>query len=704
MQLVIVESPAKARTIEKYLGKDYTVLASFGHVRDLPTKKIGIDVHHNFEPVYEVTGRPDVLKKITAAAKKAAKIVLATDLDREGEAIAWHLRELLEAPESKTERVVFHEITEGAIKNAFTHPRKLNLNLVDAQVARRVLDRLVGYKLSPLLWQKVRAGLSAGRVQSVAVRLMVDREREIEEFKKVEYWAIKASLKPKDDREFMAVLSECDDKALDNLAVKNEAQAKKIEKELQNAQFIVKEINEKPSVRYPAPPFATSTLQMEAARKLGYSAKRTMMLAQMLYEDGHITYMRTDSTVMSASAINAARTEIKKQFGPNYLPASPRIYKTKAKGAQEAHEAIRPTHFNNIRVNVEPAARKLYELIWKRAMASQMAEAKVKITEIKIAAGCYGFLAKGETVEFPGFLKLYFEDLDEDTPQDALIAGELLPQVHSGELLELLKLLVEQKFTEPLPRYTEAMLVKALEKAGIGRPSTYAPTLSTIQERGYVELLEKRLYPTEIGIIVTDLLKEHFADIVDLNFTAEMEGNLDKVAEGSRKWVEVVKDFYGPFAKNLREKSKEIKKEDLVEETDQKCPKCGQGERVIKVGRYGKFYTCSRYPECDYAEKVVPNGGKKAEPKKVVGKCPDCGGELVERRGRYGQFVGCGNYPKCKYIVVPPVKIVAKCLDCGGNVIEKRTKRGKIFYGCANYPKCKYATWEKPGESVKSKK
>jgi len=590
MNLVIVESPAKAKTIERYLGKDYKVLASFGHVRDLPEKELGVDVDHDFEPAYQIVPKA---KKTIAELKKYASdaktLYLATDLDREGEAISWHLLYALKVKENdpKIKRIVFNEITKSAIEHAVASPRNIDKHLVDAQQARRVLDRLVGYKLSPLLWKKVKTGLSAGRVQSVAVRLIVEREREIRNFKPEEYWVLAVDLEKETSETFRAFLVERNGQAIKKLDIKNQVSADEIRQLLNGANYTVSSVETKESVRRPSAPFVTSTLQMESSRKLGFSAKQTMMIAQKLYEAGHITYMRTDSTNLSAEAVAAARETIKARFGDRHLPSVAPKYQTKTKGAQEAHEAIRPTHFDKENVSSESREQRLYDLIWKRTIASQMADALFEVIEARVLAAAaeqFTFLAKGERMVFDGFIRLYTEGRDDE----ALNESGTLPKLSQGESVQLVDLITDQKFTEPPKRYSEALLVKKLESLGIGRPSTYAPTISTVQDRGYVELIEKRFQPTEIGEIVTDLLVKHFANVVDYQFTARMEEDFDEIASGEKQWVPVIRDFYGPFKENLDVKSKEIEKKDIIkdEPIGEACPNCGK-ELVIKLGRFG---------------------------------------------------------------------------------------------------------------------
>ncbi|MFA5927626.1 MAG: type I DNA topoisomerase [Patescibacteria group bacterium] len=719
MNLVIVESPAKAKTIEKYLGKDFRVLASFGHVRDLPEKELGVDVDKDFDPKYVI---PNKAKKAISELKKysgdANIIYLATDLDREGEAISWHLLYALKIKETdpKVKRIVFNEITESAIKNAVAKPRSIDRNLVDAQQARRVLDRLVGYKLSPLLWKKVKTGLSAGRVQSVAVRLVVEREREIKNFNPEEYWVIAVDLSKLDkEQPFRAFLVERDGKDVKKMDVKDQKIAAEIKENLQGAKYSVLSVNKKESLRRPPAPFITSTLQMEASRKLGFSAKQTMMLAQKLYEAGHITYMRTDSFNLSTDAVAEIRKTIKESYGDAYLPSQAQKYTTKAKHAQEAHEAIRPTHFTQIKVSAEAREQRLYDLIWKRTVATQMKEAVVEVIEARIVADGkerFVFVAKGERFTFDGFVRLYTEGRDDDVASDE---NKTLPGLDKGEMLRFIDLISQQKFTEPPKRYSEAMLVKKLEGLGIGRPSTYAPTLSTIQDRGYVELEEKRFKPTEIAGIVNDLLVAHFENIVDYRFTAKMEEEFDEIAEGERQWVPVIREFYEPFAKRLTEKNKEIDKKDIIKEeaTDEKCPECGNHNLVIRLGRYGKFLACPGYPKCKYSRPIESKTDEKndlvisgGETQRLADaeneKCDKCGGKMTLKEGRFGKFLACENYPTCKNTKTIAKTSGMKCPDCEeGEVIERRTKRGKMFWGCSRYPECKYASWTNPNAKAK---
>lgn len=705
MNLVIVESPVKGRTISKYLGPEYKVLSSFGHVRDLPKSKLGVDVEHHFEPKYVIPAKAKkTIAELKEAVEKSDTILLATDPDREGEAISWHLTETLNLKKKTVQRIVFHEITKPAIQEALKHPRALDFNLIDAQQARRVLDRLVGYELSPFLWKKIRYGLSAGRVQSVAVRLVVEREREIQKFIKEEYWSIEADLKKKTGGpKFRARLIKIGEVALDKMHLKNKTAAKKILVALDGAQYRVAAIVKKETMRNPAPPFTTSTLQQEAARKLGLSAKQTMMLAQQLYENGHITYMRTDSVNLAQAAINQAKAIVTSHFGQSYSKS--RQYTTKTKGAQEAHEAIRPTDFSKTpgiaKRDLERNQTRLYDLIWKRAMASQMASAIFDQTSVDISADPrsstvnqrpYIFRANGQLVKFDGFIRVYTEGRDESEEE----AEGQLPELIVDEILKLIELLSLQHFTEPPPRYTDATLIKALEAHGIGRPSTYAPTLSTIQERDYVAKVDKKYEPTEIGFLVNDMLVENFPEIVDINFTSHLEEELDNIAEGKIKWVPVVEEFYTPFKKHLTEK--EVSVEKLTETSTTPCPHCGQ-MMIIKFGRMGKFLACP-----DLTSKVTRPLPEEAAQIKILEektkdeKCPRCAKPMVVKRGRFGYFLGCSDYPTCKGISKIWNKTGFKCLHCHiGDIVEKKSRRrGKVFYACTNYPRCRFLMNKRP--------
>jgi DNA topoisomerase-1 len=706
MELIIVESPTKAKTIGKFVGKNYVVESSYGHIRDLPKSKTGIDVKHNFEPTYVIPKKAEpVVANLQKLAKKATRVILATDEDREGEAIAWHLIQALDlekkGKEKPTERIAFHEITKDAILRALEHPRELDINLVDAQQARRVLDRLVGYELSPFLWRKVRYGLSAGRVQSVAVRLVVERERLIQAFNKEEYWTIEGKFFPeKGKASFPATLTTINDKAVGKMGITTEAEARTIVDAVRNAHFHIKDIAVKDVRRNPSAPFTTSTLQQEAARKLGFSAKQTMMVAQHLYENGFITYMRTDSVNLAESALAEARAVITKEFGADYALPEPRRYATKSKGAQEAHEAIRPTSLaatsaGSLGIKDRNSVR-LYDLIWKRTIASQMKEALLEQTAVDIEAETAQretFRANGQTVKFDGFIRVYTEGRDDETTDE--IEGKL-PKLEIGQPLSLEEILPLQHFTEPPARYTDATLVKALESEGIGRPSTYAPTLSTIQDRGYVEKIEKKYQPTEIGTLVTDLLVENFPEIVDIKFTSRIEEEFDEIAEGKMKWTDVCREFYVPFKKNLVEKEASVEKQ--IETSDVPCPQHPGEMMIIKFGRMGKFLACPQpgvkitLPMPEEAAQI-----KVLEEKTKDERCPICGKPMKVRRGRFG-FLGCVDYPTCKGVSKIWDKTGFKCPNCkiGDVVLKKSRGRGRPFYACNRWPACTFLMSKKP--------
>ena len=703
--LVIVESPAKAKMIKKFLGKDYTVKASMGHVRDLPKSVMGVNTEKDFKPKYVISqDKKKVIKDLKTAIGAKTTVWMATDEDREGEAIAWHLKSALKL-EKTPKRIVFHEITKPAILKAVENPRALDKKLVDAQQARRILDRLVGYELSPLLWKKVRYGLSAGRVQSVAVRLIVDREREIEAFKPDEFWKV-AVLCDHKKGDFEAFLAEKNGKKYEPT---KEKEAKDVVKAIKKADLKIAKVEKKQHKKNPAAPFTTSTLQQEAARKLHMSVKRTMMVAQQLYEGGHgdhglITYMRTDSVNLGNSALKAAAHVIEDEFGKEYVLDEPRKFKSK-KGAQEAHEAIRPVDLKikpeDVKDKLDKDQYRLYKLIWERTLACQMAQAILDRTTISVEAGKYTLKAHGQTVKFDGFMKVYIEGRDhkKDEEEDR---ERILPEVSEGDAVKAKKIEPTQHFTKPPPRYTEASLVKKLESLEIGRPSTYAPTIGTIQNRGYIVRNDSRqLVPEMIGCVVTDLLVKHFPDIVDYDFTAEMEDDLDKVAEGKREWVPLLKAFYKPFHKLIEEKMETIKKEDVVEKTDEICDECG-APMVIKFGRYGKFMSCSKYPECDHTKPLGKDEHEQeeideAEEKFKGKKCPKCKSPMEVKMGRYGPFLACSAYPKCKHIQNIVQLAGVKCPECKGQLIERRTRKGgKIFWGCNKFPKCKFASWNKP--------
>jgi len=772
--LVIVESPSKAKIINKYLGNDYTVMASVGHVKDLPKKGIGIDFDNNFEPTYEVIpGKEKVVKQLKSAAKDVETIYIATDPDREGEAIGWHIREELigRGKNRKTvRRVLFNEITKTAIQESFKNPTDVDQNLVDAQQARRLLDRIVGYQVSPLLWEKVRRGLSAGRVQTVALRLVVEREREIQAFVSTEYWSIIANLAASGPPPFDARLFRIDDKSVktadfdkdvkgSEVHIKDKQQAEAIVADLEREKYVVSSVTTKEKKRNPVPAFTTSKLQQEASRKLRFNVKKTMQVAQRLYEGieigdeglvGLITYMRTDSTRVADSALAEARELIAKQYGKEYLPEKAIHYRSK-KDAQDAHEAIRPTSSMRTPDAMSRFLGKdelaLYKLIWQRFVASQMMPAVFDQTTIDITAGKkYLLRATGSVVKFDGFLRVYEEGKDEKDEEDAEQALRL-PKVKQGEQLKLNKVIPDQHFTEPPPRYTEATLVKALEEKGIGRPSTYASIMTVIQDREYVARKENRFWPTELGVIVNDLLVESFADLFNVQYTAHMEDELDEVEDGKLGWTDALAEFYAKFTRDLaaaKEHMRDVKRQEII--TDEVCDNCGS-KMAIKFGRYGQFLACTNYPECKTtrdipkihdeageqtaeaaAEETCENCGKPmvlkrgrfgqflactgypdckttrkiqkgqiAAPDVVLEEpCPKCGQNLVIKQGRFGPFTACSSYPKCKYIKQETIGVA--CPDCGDGdlIVRKGGRAKKTFYGCSNYPECKFVSWDKP--------
>ena len=754
--LVIVESPAKAKTIGKYLGKNYTVKASLGHVKDLPKKNLSVDVENDFKPVYEVIeGKKKLIAELKTAAKGADAVYLAADPDREGEAICFHLQEELQDRKNGTKffRVMFNEITKSAIQKAFEKPLSVNLHLVDAQQARRILDRLVGYKISPLLWDKVRRGLSAGRVQTVALRLIVDREREIKAFIKKEYWSIDVNLAAKKPPQLSAHLAK---KNEENLEISNQAEADAIVATLDGTNYVVRSVTNREKKRNPVPPFITSTLQQESARKLRFSVKRTMMLAQKLYEGvelgkdegavGLISYMRTDSTRVSADALEEVRGMITERYGAEYRPEKANFYKSK-KDAQDAHEAIRPTSAlrtpESVASFLAEDEAKLYALIWQRFVASQMTPAVFDQTTIDVDAkgkdgADYIFRATGSVEKFNGFLRVYKEGKDAKDEDDEEEKSKL-PAVTQGEVLKFKAILPEQHFTEPPPRFTEATLVKELEADGVGRPSTYASILSTIQDREYVKKEGGKFTPTELGMVVTDLLLESFDDLFDTSYTARMEEELDSIEEGKLDWRTAMSDFYVRFEKDLEHAATHMTDIKRMERpTDFVCEKCGK-PMVIKWGKHGSFIACTGYPDCTNTREIAEEGateqdeavycdncgrpmvlkkgrfgqflacsgypdckttkqlGEAQKPKDVPldEDCPQCGGKLVKKYGRFGEFVACGNYPKCKYVKQKTIGV--KCPNCSeGEIIERRSKRGKTFYGCNRYPECDFVAWGKP--------
>lgn len=759
--LVIVESPAKARTINRYLGRDFTVKASMGHVRDLPKKGLGVDLENQFQPTYElIPGKEKIVKELKSAARRADSVYIATDPDREGEAIGWHLSEALSSKKQKVYRVLFNEITKQAVQQAFKNPREIDSNLVDAQQARRILDRLVGYKISPLLWDKVRRGTSAGRVQTVALRLIVEREKEICAFQSKEYWTVTAKLSTHQSPPFEARLQKYEGK---NLEISNEKQAQEIITELKGASFVVKNVKTKKKTRKPVPPFITSKLQQEASRKLHFSVKKTMVVAQHLYEGielgkqgsiGLITYMRTDSLRVSQDALTEFRKAIGQSYGNQYLPEKPVFYRSR-KEAQDAHEAIRPTSTTRnpeaIKTFLSVDEYKLYKLIWQRFIASQMKPALFDQTVVEIEADRYLFKTAGSVLRFDGFLKVYEEGTDEKE-EEAESQTDSLPNLTKDEVLILAQVIPQQHFTKPLPRFSEATLVKVLEEKGIGRPSTYVAILTTIQDREYVIRSEGKLVPTELGQIVNDLLVASFTDLFDIQYTARMEEELDEIEEGKIRWIKALKDFYRKFNADLKQAHKQMKDIKKMEEpTGETCEKCGAG-LVIKWGRHGKFVACSGYPDCKNTRELAPtmlngtgsaetegqavevicencgkamalkrgrfgqflactgypncrttkklqpsNSGKSLVPEVQLEEiCPQCGKNLVIKHGRFGEFTACSNYPECKFVKKKTLGVSCPESDCSGEIVERRSRRGRVFYGCDQYPKCRFTIWNKP--------
>jgi len=724
--LVIVESPAKAKTLEKYLGRDYQVKASVGHVVDLPKSKLGVDLKKDFAPDFQVI---QAKKKIVEELKKAAKgkenIYLASDPDREGEAIAWHIADQVAKNHRRVHRVLINEITKKAVQDAIANPQELNRNKFDAQIARRVLDRLVGYQISPLLWKKVRRGLSAGRVQSVTVRLVCEREREIRAFESIEYWSLTALLEGRLPPSFKARLAQWQGQKVDNkkFRLENETHVQDIVKALDGASWVIGEVEKKERRRYPTPPFVTSKLQQEAARKLGFQPRRTMQLAQQLYEGielgdegavGLITYMRTDSTRISADALTSVRQHIQAQYGKDYVPGKPNSYRSK-KGAQDAHEAIRPTSLEYTPQRVRRYLRRdmfqLYSLIWDRFVASQMVPAVYDQTSFEIPVREAVFRASGQQIKFDGFMKVYIEGRDERAPQangedeeeDAQDTDGVLPDLHKGDTLNLLSMDPRQHFTQPPPRYTQASLIKELDEKGIGRPSTYAAIISNILDREYVTQNEGRsLAPTDLGFLVTDLLVESFPDILNVEFTAGMEDELDKIEEGKEKWTKAMKRFYTPFSRDLKKAEKEmrdVKRQEVP--TDIGCEKCG-AKMVIKWGRNGEFLACPQYPECKNTKNFKRSESGEIEivaEEEVNETCEQCGRPMLLRWGKFGRFLGCSGYPECKNIqpLEKPADLGIKCPECKeGDLKERKSRWGKVFYGCDKYPECKFASWDKP--------
>ena len=719
--LVIVESPAKAKTIEKYLGKGFKVMASYGHIRDLEAKNGAVDPDNDFKLSYTISDskHEEQFNKIKAAVKNVDNLYLATDPDREGEAIAWHLYELLvekgAIKDQDVSRVVFHEITKRAIVDAVQHPREIAIDLVNAQLARRALDHLIGFKLSPVLWEKIRIRkLSAGRVQSPALRLIVERELEIKAFIPKEYWSIEADLTT-EGQGFKGKLTFLDGDKISQFSVTNEKDAKAAEKKLSkaaNGVLKIEKIEKKKRKRNPAPPFITSTLQQESSRKLGFSAQRTMIVAQQLYEGieidgegvGLISYMRTDSVVLAKEALDEIREVIKKKFGDKNLPDEPRTFKNKTKNAQEAHEAIRPTSALRDPATLKKALSRdqfrLYELIWKRTIACQMIHATIDTVSIDLSAGTPKnmFRANGSTIAIPGFMEVYQESLGDDSKKSKSDDDNkgLLPPMEEGQEIELIKIRPEQHFTEPPPRYSEASLVKALEEHGIGRPSTYAPILQTLQARDYVKLEKKRFHPTMVGRMVHKFLKEHFTKYVDYDFTAHLEEELNEISRGERDWIPVMRDFWVPLKELIEEKTETIKDVTL----DETCPKCNT-PLTIKNGKNGLFIGCTGYPDCNYTRNVNHTEHQENETQVLEDQqCPQCNSNLIIKQGPYGKFIGCSGYPECRYlkpIQEPEDETGVKCPTCKkGDMLKRRSKKGKIFFSCSRYPDCKYAVWNKP--------
>ncbi len=718
MNLVVVESPAKAKTIKKYLGPGFEVLASYGHVRDLVPKEGAVDPAHDFAMKYQVIERNDRhVQAIVKALKKSDALYLATDPDREGEAISWHLYELLKQrkhlKDKEVHRVVFNEITKKAVQDAVAHPRDLSQDLINAQQARRALDYLVGFNLSPLLWKKIRRGLSAGRVQSPALRMIVEREEEIEAFESKEYWSIEADLE-KESKAFEAKLTHYKGEKLGQFSIVAEDSAREAERSLleqSGGELIVEKVEKKQRKRNPAAPFTTSTLQQEAARKLGFTTQRTMRTAQALYEGidiggettGLITYMRTDSVNLADEALAEIRGFISDKYGPDQIPKQARRFKTKAKNAQEAHEAIRPTSVlrqpAELKSHLTQDQFRLYELVWKRTVACQMIHATIDTVAADLSCGEGNtFRANGSTVRTPGFIQVYQEDVDDKKKEDG--EGKTLPPLDEGEKVKLVAIRPEQHFTEPPPRYTEASLVKALEEFGIGRPSTYASIISTLQDREYVVLDAKRFKPTDVGRVVKKFLTSYFTQYVDYDFTAKLEDELDAVSRGEEEWIPLLRNFWHAFKDRIDDTQENVKRSDVTHEAiDEKCPKC-DSQLSIRLGRHGRFIGCTNYPECDYTRDLSGDGNEPEAPEIVEDRaCPECNSPLVIKRGRYGKFIGCSAYPKCKHIepLEKPKDTGVTCPKCTkGTLMEKKSRRGKIFYSCSTYPKCDYATWNEP--------
>lgn len=718
--LVIVESPAKAKTIKKYLGGDFHIVASYGHVRDLLPKEGAVDPSHHFAMRYELIEKNEKhVATIVSAMKKADALYLATDPDREGEAISWHIYTILKDKKAlgkkPVHRIVFNEITKSAVQAAVSHPREISMDLVNAQQARRALDYLVGFNLSPLLWKKIRYGLSAGRVQSPALRMIVEREEEIEKFITQEYWNLEAAVVA-EKKAFSAKLTVFEGEKQEQFSITNAEQAEKTKAKLMKAakgQFQVFKVEKKQRKRHPAAPFITSTMQQEAARKLGFAVQRTMRIAQQLYEGveldagsvGLITYMRTDSVNLAQDAINEIRDLITTRYGKENVPDEARVYKTKAKNAQEAHEAIRPTSVmrapESVKSFLSPEQFKLYDLIWKRTVASQMISATIDTLTIEMAAGSEAnqFRATGSAVLDPGYMRVYQEGVDEK-PEE-LGDEHLLPHLKEGDVVEVTDIACNQHFTEPPPRYSEATLIKSLEEHGIGRPSTYAAIVSTLQTREYVVLDNKRFKPTDIGRVVNRFLTQYFTRYVDYGFTAQLEDELDEVSRGEKEWVPLLEQFWDPFKGQVDNIAETVKRKDVTQELlNEKCPECGK-PLSVRLGKRDRFIGCTGYPDCSYTRAMEEKADDASHDAELVEgrQCPDCGGELKIKHGRYGKFIGCGNYPKCKHIesLNKPVDTGVECPECKqGKMVKRQSRRGRVFFSCNRYPDCKYAVWNEP--------
>jgi DNA topoisomerase-1 len=699
--LVVVESPAKVKTLQKFLGEDYIIKASVGHIKDLPEGELGVDLEKDFQPQYvTISGKGKIIRELKKASKEVKNIYLGPDPDREGEAIAWHIAEEIGDPDKNIYRVLFNEITKKAVSDAIHHPGKLQQSKFEAQQARRILDRLVGYQVSPILWEKVRRGLSAGRVQSVAVRIVCEREREIQDFVSEEYWSLTATLKKKDSSvSFDAKLTKWKGK---KVKMANEAEALAIKKALEIVPYSVSKVVQQEKQRHPFPPFITSRLQQEAYRKLSFSAQKTMRIAQKLYEGvdlgqlgmvGLITYMRTDSVRVSTEAIQQVRGWIKDRFGDSYLPPKPNVYKSR-RGAQEAHEAIRPTSIDlepdKVKSYLDKDQWALYKLIWDRFVASQMPSADFLQTTVEIKADDAIFTAVGTVPVFQGFMALYVEGEDN---QENGNGEKKLPSLSEGEVLELLNLTPKQHFTQPPYRFSEATLIKELEEKGIGRPSTYATILATIKQKEYVRLEKGKFFPTELGCLVNDLLVVNFPDIFDIEFTAQMEENLDKIEEGQKDWVDTLKEFYLPFEKDLemaKISMRDVKREKIP--TDAICERCGS-KMVKRWGKRGYFLACSSYPKCRYTREVEGNEENQVE---TEARCEKCGSPMVIKNGKFGRFLACSNYPTCKFTRSLDTGVRCPQEGCDGVIVERKTRKGRTFYSCTNYPSCTYALWDKP--------